>query len=201
MSLYTIFLFVHVTGAIGYSAGTLISVLGLSSLRRARRVEQVRSLLELLELTGLVSGISLLLTTIAGLYMAGTTWGWQTGWIDVALGSLVLLLAMGVLMGRRRHVIAMLAKEMPDGPLPAFLEQRIHDPCMALGVYMLVTLVLGIVFLMTVKPAPGSSLLVIGVSVLLGVALSLPGWPGAQRSVVRIKGASPMKGGDNVRTS
>ena len=183
MNLHVIFLYVHVIGAIGYSAGVLISVLGLSSLRRARSVEGVRSLLELQELTGLVSGISLLFTIIAGLYMAATTWGWQTGWINVALGSLVLLLSMGVLMGRRRHTIAVLVKEMSDGPLPKSLEQRIYDPWMAMGVYMLVMLVLGIVYLMTAKPALGGGLLVMGVAVILGLVISLPGWRMAGRVV------------------
>jgi uncharacterized membrane protein len=176
MSLYPIFLYAHVVGAIGYSAGTLISLLGLASLRRAHSIEGARSILELLELSGPVSGISLLLTIIAGLYMAGTTWGWQTGWIDVALGSLVLLLAMGALMGTRRQAIAKMIHELPDGPLPESLQRRIYDPWMSLGMYMLVTLLLGIVLLMTVKPAPGGSLLVIGVAVILGLAVSLPNW-------------------------
>lgn len=161
MNLHTIFLYIHVIGAIGYSAGTLISVLGLWSLRRASRIEEVRSLLELQEQTGLVSGISLLLTVIAGLYMATTVWGWRMGWIDVALGSLVLLLAMGVLMGRRRHAITLQVKETPDGPLSDSIVQRIYDPWMALGIYTLVTLVLGLVYLMTAKPAFGGSLLVV----------------------------------------
>lgn len=174
MSLYAILLYVHVIGAIGYSAGALISLLGLSSLRRARSVEEARSLLGLLELTGMISGISLLFTIIPGLYMTATAWGWL-GWNGVALGSLVLLLAMGQLMGRRRHAIARLTKEMPDGLLPKSLEQQIYDPWMGMGVYMLVTLLLGIVFLMTVKPALYGSLLAIGVSVALGLALSLPG--------------------------
>lgn len=181
MSLYPIFLYVHVIGAIGYSAGTLISLLGLASLRRARSVEGTRSILGLLELSGPASGISLLFTIIAGLYMAGTAWDWQTGWIDVALGSLVLLLAMGALMGTRRHAIAKMTQEMPDGPLPESLRRRIYDPWMSMGVYMLVTLLLGIIFLMTVKPAPGGSLLVMGVAVILGLGISLPNWSTRRR--------------------
>ena len=45
-----------------------------------------------------------------------------------------------------------------------------------MGVYMLVMLVLGIVYLMTAKPALGGSLLVMGVAVILGLVISLPGW-------------------------
>jgi uncharacterized membrane protein len=182
MSLNSILHYVHVVGAIGYSAGALISLLGLSPLRRARSVQEARSVLAPVELAGTLSGISLLLTIASGLYLTATEWGWQTGWIDVTLGSLVLLLAMGVLMGTRRHAIATLAKEMPDGPIPESLRQRIYDPWMAMGVYMLVTLVLGIVLLMTVKPALGGSLLVMGVAVILGLAVSLPNLSVARRA-------------------
>jgi hypothetical protein len=40
----------------------------------------------------------------------------------------------------------------------------------------MVVLVLGIVFLMTIKPSLDGSLLAIGVSVVLGVVASLPLW-------------------------
>jgi len=175
MNIYNIVLFVHVAGAIGYSAGTLVALLGLGSLRRARKVGEVRSSLELQEKTGLVSGISLLLTIFAGLFLAGNAWGFRTGWIDVTLGSLVLLFIFGVLMGRRRHAILTQANELPDGPLPASLEARIHDPWMAMGIYLLVAVVLGILFLMTVKPSLVGSLVAIGVCVAVGLAVSLPG--------------------------
>ncbi|SRR6266496_1061586 len=131
MRLYTLLVFVHVTSAITLSAGTLISLFGLLALRRAQRVEQVRAILGLLALSEPVSAIALVLTPAAGLTMTVTTWGWRNGWINVALGSFVLLLSMGVITGTRRGAIGKLVKEMPDGPVPASVEQRIHDPCWA----------------------------------------------------------------------
>jgi hypothetical protein len=178
MSLHTILVFVHVISAIGLSAGSLISLFGMLALRRAQRVEQVRSVLGLLALSEPVSGIALVLTPAAGLTMTIATWGWQNGWISVALGTFVLLLPVGVITGLRRHAIANLVNEMPDGPLPELVEQRIHDPLLGTAVYMLVALLLGIVFLMTTKPALDSALIAIVVSVVLGAAASLPLWHG-----------------------
>jgi hypothetical protein len=52
MSLYTIVLFVHIIGAIGYflSIGTWLFI--LVGLRRARRVEEVRALMHVNDLSG-----------------------------------------------------------------------------------------------------------------------------------------------------
>jgi uncharacterized membrane protein len=177
MSLCAVLVFVHVTSAITLSAGNLISLFGLLALRRAQRVEQVRAILGLLALSEPVSAIALVLTPVAGLTMTVTTWGWHNGWINVALGSFVLLLSMGVITGTRRGAIARLVKEMPDDPVPASVEQPIHDPLLGTAVYLLVGL-LGIVFLMTTKPALDGALIAIIVSVVLGAAASFPLWRG-----------------------
>ncbi len=173
MNWYAVVLFVHIVGVLGYATGTILSLLGLPALSGARRVEQVRSILALLERAGQVSGISLLFTILAGIDMTATAWGWKTGWIDVTLGTLVLLFAFGALMGTRRHAIAALIRDMPDGALPISVEQRIYDPWMRMGIYLLVALLLGIVFLMTVKTGLGGSLLTIGVALILGLGFSL----------------------------
>lgn len=181
MSLHSLLVFVHVISAIALSAGTLISLFSLLAIRRAERVEQVRSILGLVALSEPVSGIALVLTPTAGLIMTVTSWGWQNGWINVALGSMMLLLLpVGAITGIRRRAIANLVNEMSDGPLPASVQQRIHDPLLGTAVYLMVALLLGIVFLMTIKPTLDGSLIAIAVSVLLGVASSFPLWRGGQ---------------------
>jgi hypothetical protein len=174
MSLISVALFLHVLAAMGYSVATLISPFGLSMLRRAQRVEQARPLLSLLEITGPISGVSLLIILVTGSYMTSTTWGWQTAWIDVTLGSLLLLaLPTGAVMGIRRHALATLANQMPDGPLPESLRRRISDPLLGASTIMLVGLLLGMVFLMTVKPELVGALIVMGISVGASLVLSL----------------------------
>ncbi len=173
MSLISIALFLHVLGAMGYSVATFISPFGLRSLRRAQRVEQARAPLNLLETTGPISGISLLIVLLTGVYMASTAWGWRTPWIDVALVSFLLLLPTGAVMGIRRHAMATQANQMPDGPLPDSLRCGFRDPLLGTSTVMLVGLLLGIFFLMTVKPALVASLIVMGISVGVSLVLSL----------------------------
>jgi hypothetical protein len=169
--------FVHVSSAITVAASGLLSLLGLFAMQRAQRVEQVRSILGLLALSEPLAATALVLTPAAGIIMTVTTWGWQHGWITVALGSMILLLLpVGAITGTRRNAITHLVNELLDGPLPASVAQRIHDPLLGMAVYLMVSLVLGIVFLMTTKLALAGSLLVIGVSVVLGAAASLPLW-------------------------
>ena len=170
MSIYTIALFLHVSGAIGYFIGIGTWLFGLSALRRAQRVEQVRALTNLVGRSGPLIGISVLLILATGLYMALTTWSLKTGWIEVALVSLVLIVPLSTaFIEPRRRAIERLAREAPDGPLPQELEQRTHDPVLLTALQTVAALLLGIVFLMTTKPELTGSLIVMAVALALGL--------------------------------
>jgi hypothetical protein len=174
MSTYSIVLFLHVSGAIGYFVSIGTWLFGLVSLRRARRDEQVRSLIHLVALPGPLFGISVLLILVAGLYMTFTSWRLQTSWIAVALVSLIIVAPLGTaLIEPRRRVIDRLAREAPDGPLPQTLEQSIHDPILLTALQTIAALLLGIVFLMTTKPSLAGSLIVMLVALALGLASGL----------------------------
>jgi len=172
-------LFLHVIGAIGYSAGVIITLLGLVALRRAQRVEQVRTLVGLVGLSDPVAIVSALLILSAGIYMTVTVWGWQTAWINVALVTIVLLAALGVaVIEPRRKAIAKVANEAADGPLSSLLDERIHDPVLGIALHTLVGLLLGIIFLMTNKPALDASILAIVIAGSRGFVSGLPLWRG-----------------------
>ncbi len=171
MSIYNIVLFLHVSGAIGYFVSIGTWLFAFSALRRAQRVEQVRALTNLAGRLGPLFGISVLLILATGLYMAVTAWGLQTGWILVALISLVLIAPLGTaLIEPRRRAIARLAQEAPDGPLPQSLERGTHDPVLLTALQTVTILLLGIVFLMTNKPSLIGSLIVMAVALVLGLA-------------------------------
>jgi len=172
--MYSIFLFLHVSGAIGYFISSGVWLLGLPMLRRAQRVEQVRTIASLIAQSGPVSGISLLLLLVTGLYMVASAWGFTTGWIDVALISLALIALCGAaLIEPRRRAINRLAQETADGPIPATLERLIHNSVLRTAVQTLPLLLLGIVFLMTAKPSLIGSLIVMAVALALGLVSSL----------------------------
>jgi Ca2+/Na+ antiporter len=174
MSDYSLVKFLHVSGAIGYfvALGTLL--FALAALRRARRVEHVRLLAELVRRATPLFNISILLLLAAGLYMTFTAWSLQTGWIAVALVSLVLIVPIAaVTVQSRMRVIARLARAAPDGPLPSELLARTHDPVLLTTPRTAALLLLGIVFLMTNKPPLPLALLVMAVALVLGLASGL----------------------------
>ena len=171
MNLYSLALFVHVSSAICLFIGFGIWFLGITSIARADRVEQVRTLADLLLMVRLVVPASALLVIITGLTMTQIAWGLRTGWIAVALGSLVIIGSIGTWMiDPKVRTIAALANSLPDGPPSATLAQRTHDIILHLGLHTLIALLFGIIFLMTIKPALTSAIVAMVVAALLGLA-------------------------------
>src|SRR5579859_3827344 len=129
MSLYTLALFGHVSGAIGTFVSLGIWLFGLAALRRSSRVEQVRALAWLIIMASPLMVLSVLLLGLAGFAMALSTWGLLTPWIGVSLVSVVLIGPIGafVLDPRMRTIFAQ-AQAASEGPLPDQVRRRTHDP-------------------------------------------------------------------------
>lgn len=175
MSIYSIVLFVHVIGAIGYFLGIGTWLFILVGLRQAQRVEQVRVLIHLNNLSAPFGAGSAVVLLIAGLYLALSSWSLLTGWILVALISLILIIPTTAVLtaSRRSALVKQLAREAPEGALSETLKQRIHDPVLLATLQTVAALLLGIVFLMTTKPELGGSLIVMAVALVLGLISSL----------------------------
>lgn len=175
MSIYTIVLFMHIIGAIGYflSIGSWLFI--LVGQRRAQRVEEVRALMHVNDLSGPFGDGSGLVLLIAGLYLALSAWSLLTNWILVALISLILILPTNAaLIGpRRRALIKQLEHSAPEGKISLALSQHIHNPVLWATSQTTVVLLLGIVFLMTIKPDLRGSLIVMAVALVLGLLSSL----------------------------
>ena len=162
MSIYTIVLFVHIIGAIGYflSIGSWLFI--LVGLRRAQRVEEVRALMHVNDLSGPFGDGSGVVLLIAGLYLALSAWSLLTSWILV------------VLIGPRRSaLVKQLERSAPEGEISLALSQHIHNPVLWATSQTTAVLLLGIVFLMTTKPDLGGSLIVMAVTLVLGLLSSL----------------------------
>ena len=80
-----------------------------------------------------------------------------------------------VLTGRRAGAIG---REVTtaDGPISAELGGRLRDPALLFSLRLRTALALGIVFVMSLKPALAGSLTAMGVAAVLGVAAGLPVW-------------------------
>ncbi len=167
--LYPLALFLHILGAFGLIAAITLEAIGLRGLRRAVRSGDARMWLGISR--GLVLRLapaSLGLILVTGLYMTATTWG-PRGWILVALASLVLLAVVGALGTGIRMARIGPAVGRASGPLSDELKARLRDPLLVTSIRTRLALVLGIVFLMTVKPSAVASLVVIAIAGVIGV--------------------------------
>ncbi len=168
--LYHLALFLHILGAFGLIAAITIETIGLRGLRQAARRED--ALLWLGISRGLVLRLapaSLGLILVTGLYMTATAWGWK-GWILVALASLVLLAVVGALgTGIRMARIGPEVGLASAGPLSDDLRRALRDPILLTSLRTRLAIVLGVVFLMTVKPSGGASVVVVVVATAIGL--------------------------------
>jgi hypothetical protein len=176
MTPYSLALFIHVTADIGIFVALGVQLVCLAALRRSNSVEQASAFVHIIHISDPLSVISALLTISAGLYMAVTAWDWRTGWILTALGSIILLLPpliAGVIQPRLRAIAAQVKAASP-GPLPALLRARLDDPVLGTALHTAAAVVLGIVFLMTTKPALAGSVIAMAIFVALGLVSGLP---------------------------
>lgn len=195
MNLYTISLFLHVVGAIGVFVVLGFEWMSLRMLQRATTVGQIRQTLGAGRALRGLGGISMLVLLIAGIYMMATAWG-GVAWATVGFGAMVLLAVLGaVLTGPRMRAIgrALAAQPTEDGPITSELRQLLEQPLLLLSLLTRIAIALGIVFLMTVKPALTGSLVAIGIAALLGVALSLPAF---MRAPAQPLAAAPGESGN-----
>jgi uncharacterized membrane protein len=177
MNIYTLALFAHIIGAIGTFIGVSVWLFAAEALQRTQRVEQVRILTRLIQPSGVLAIVSILILGIAGFYMALTAWGEQATWIIVATISFVLLAPFGAfVIDPRLRALARAAAAAPDGPLPAAVAARTHDPLVRIGLFLYVGVLVGIVFLMTTKPSLATSILAMVVAATLGLAVGLLLW-------------------------
>ena len=166
--LYQFALFLHIIGGFGLMAAITVETIGLRGLRRATLGTDALVWLGLSRsIVMRLTPSSLGLILVSGLYMVATVWG-PRGWILVALGSLLLLGVIGAFGTGRRMARIGLAIGRAQGPLPAELREMLGSPILLMSLRVRLAIVLGVVFLMTLKPSAVASLAVIVLAVALG---------------------------------
>jgi hypothetical protein len=187
MSVYGIAVFLHIVGALGIFAAIALDWAGLSNLRRATDTAQAREWVRLLAAPRTVGGPAALLILLSGIYLSASRWGPQ-GWILVALGSMVVVGALGGAIGGRRIAAIMGALPTESGRVSGRLRELLDDPALTLSLRVRTSLLLGIVFLMSTRPSWGGSLAAMGAALVLGVAAALPAF-GSRRRAAQVAGS------------
>jgi hypothetical protein len=162
MTLYSIALFLHVVGALLVFVTLTVEGIALRQLRRATTIEAAQAAAASLRLNRIVGPLSALGVLVPGLYMTATTWGW-VAWIVVALVAYVAIAGLGAVNGIRIQALER-SQELLAG---------IRNPIFLISWLTRVGIALGIVFLMTVKPAAAAAVLAMLLAAAAGAALGV----------------------------
>ena len=168
MNNYSIALFLHIVGAVGFFMALGLEWTGLSQIRSAMSLEQVRAWMGILTNVRKVGFVSMLTTVITGIYMMMTTWG-NAAWLYVTLGSLVIVIAMAQVLTTPRMMAIGRTLITEKGPLSKTFHSLASNSLLWVSLHSRVAVALGIVLLKITKPDLSGSLLTMCVTIVLGL--------------------------------
>jgi hypothetical protein len=99
-----------------------------------------------------------------------------------------------LILDPRMHAILAQAGAAPAGPLPAALAARTNDWAIGTAAQTLAALLLGVVFLMTTKPALAGAILAMIAALVLGLLSGIPLWRATR--LQRARGPEQVDGAD-----
>ncbi len=120
-----------------------------------------------------LGGISMILLLAAGFYMMAFA-QINAAWLVVAFFTLIVLSVLAVALTGRRMTALRQAVTAVDGSVSPATNALRRDPLLLIAMRLRVALALGIVFLMTIKPNSGVSLLTIGITAIVALASAIP---------------------------
>jgi hypothetical protein len=183
MNTYSVILFLHFIGLAGLFIGYGLEWVASTLLCRSTTGDRARAWLRIYRLSRPISGPGLLLLILTGGYLASLTGVMKQGWISASLLAILVALAIGfgLLLPRVRSIRGML----PEGgvSLSSDALKHIQNPLIPTLIRVRTLLALGIVYLMTIKPAAFStSLLILLAASVLGLIFSASVWSSRKSS-------------------
>lgn len=173
MEFHSIALFFHIVGGLGLFVALGLEWTSLRQIRSAILPEQVRAWMGIIKSASRLVFVSMLASTITGIISMLIEDG-LTAWITVTLGSLFMMIVLGRAVTGPRMAAIGRTLSADKRPISQTTQILASTPLLWISLQIRVTIALGIVFLMTVKPGLVGSLLVIGVAIVLGLASALP---------------------------
>jgi len=161
--------FIHVCAAMGIFGAAAIEGASILELNRAGASPTA---LQGFALARRLGSLSFAIILLSGIFLTQTVWGWETAWIRVAMSSIVVMVLIGATVNRRAMT-------------------RLHATPVAVDTYHALVwsflaragILIGIVFLMTVKPPLTESLIAMGAATGAGFLAGLPSRRRASRVV------------------
>jgi hypothetical protein len=158
---------------IGIGAGSVILAC-LLQLRAARTVEQAAPWGMMAGKVGKFFPIAILGLLGTGAYMTSDFWTWSTGWIDVGIAALVVLLAQGAGIAERTgHKLGAALQANGPGPLGPEARRLTLSPGLWVVEFSNLGIVFGVVWNMTLKPGLGEALAAVLIGYAVGAVVAL----------------------------
>jgi len=173
MSMYSIALYVHILGAVGLFAGLGMEGIIYKNLQTASTPPQLFSWGIFLKSLRTVFLSSTLLLLVAGIFMVIESWTWNA-WDITGLVLLIALAVFGSVSGKK---IGMTIGSLrgTEGPITDEVKNKITNPFIMRSYKVKITLALGIIFIMTIKPDWAGTIISIVAAFVIGLLLDLPG--------------------------
>jgi hypothetical protein len=171
---YRVVLFLHLCALLGAIGTSALLHFAEVRLRAADTVAAVRMWADLIEKGARVFPLALLVLLGSGTYLVDRSWAWSSGWVEASLVGVAVLFAVGagVIGGRSRALRRELATA-GEGEVSAQLGQITREHVAGVASWTNTGLALGIVFVMTTKPALAGSLAALVIAAGLGAAVAL----------------------------
>ncbi len=169
MNAFSIALFLHIVGALGLFVALGLEWTGLREMRKATLPEQIRAWMGVLKNTTRLGIPSMGMLLITGVYMVLTDVGWVP-WILVVLGAIVLSSVLSMRLSAPRMAAMGRALAAETAPISESFHMLASHPILWISIQTRVAIGLGIIFLKIAQPELSGSLLVIGASIVLGIA-------------------------------
>ena len=165
--MYNYALFFHIVGALLLFAGLGIELTSLLNIKEANRHILIPKILKM----NRVYGIAMILILLTGIEMMSEVWGFNSWIIMAFIGIIINSILFTNVTGKRLKNFIKTSVKGSDN-MQSENKMMVNDPILWLSVNVRISVIIGIIFLMTIKPGMLWSLVTIILSAAAGLLIT-----------------------------
>jgi uncharacterized membrane protein len=173
MMVRSLVLCIHIFGMLVLFGGLGLEWLSFRNLRRSTTHAQAHPWVSVFAELPRVIGIAVGLILVSGIHLAVREGAYDSGWVRVSFGAMVLMAILGGPVVRSRMRAIRQADDDERDRNAGALRRHASHPLLRASLFVRMAIGLAIIYLMVGKPGLGGSLLLIVVALVLGTATSL----------------------------
>ncbi len=166
--LYSISLFLHITGALILFAGLGIELVSLLNLKSSNKQILIPKILKMNKLN--MAAMALII--LPGIHMMLEVWGFNS-WIIMAFIGIIINSVLFGNVTRSRLIFHLKSSEKEENNISSGKSIPLNDPVLWVSLDIRMAIIIGIIFLMTIKPGLLLSVVSIISSIIIGLVLTL----------------------------